>query len=222
MNSGVSNPASNSTSHTTIYLLRHGAIQPPGGGKRYIGSLDLALSRSGLDQARIWARYFSDAGLDEIYCSDLSRCLETARIIGARCALAPRPVPELREISLGSWEGRRFETIKSRYPHEFEQRGAQMADHRPPGGESFRDLLQRSWPIFAAAARGEGTRTLMVTHAGVIRVILCRILGMPLENLFSIGQDYGALNVVGVRRGTCRVQALNLPTPATQADRSAP
>jgi len=200
----------------TIYLLRHGEVRSPPGGKRYIGWQDLPLNRIGLEQAAAWATYFEALGLDEICCSDLIRCRETADIIGRRCSLEARALPELREVRLGQWEGKSFEEVKTRYPQAFQARGEQIADHRPPGGESFRDLLNRTWPVFEALVRRPGNRTLVVTHAGVIRVLLCRLLGLPLENLFSIGQGYGALNIIDVRPQGYRIQGLNFqPTPGS-------
>lgn len=199
--------------HVTIYLLRHGAVHSPGGGKRYAGWQDHALSDVGLAQAGMWADYFGGAALKAIYCSDLARCLETAGIIGARCGLEPEPLRDLREVCLGAWEGQRFDTVQTLNPQGFKERGDHIADHRPPGGESFRDLQERVWPIFETIARSFSGHTLIVTHAGVIRVLLCRLLGMPLENLFCIGQSIGALNIIDVRRGANRVQGLNIQSP---------
>lgn len=89
----------------------------------------------------------------------------------------------------------------------------QRPTNRPPGGESFRDLQARVWPVFEAIARRICGPTLMVTHAGVIRVLLCRLLGMPLENLFCIGQTHGALNIIALRQEGRRIQAMNLRSP---------
>jgi broad specificity phosphatase PhoE len=200
-------------SHGTIYLLRHGAVRSPEGGKRYVGWQDYALSDAGLGQAGRWAAYFAGTTLEDIYCSDLGRCLETAHIIGARCSLEPKALPELREVCLGAWEGQRFVTVRTLYPQAFQERGDHIADHRPPGGESFRDLQARVWTVFEALVRRGSGQTLIVTHAGVIRVLLCRLLGMPLENLFCLGQSYGALNIVDVRPEGNRIQALNLLSP---------
>ncbi len=198
----------------TIYLLRHGSIRSPAGGQRYIGWQDLPLNRIGLAQAAAWAVYFETLGLDAICCSDLIRCRETADIIGRRCSVEPRVFPELREVCLGAWEGISFKEMKTRYPQAFRLRGEQIADHRPPGGESFRDLQDRTWPVLEALVRRPGTRKLMVTHAGVIRVLLCRLLGMPLENLFFIGQSPGALSIIVVRPVGYRLQGLNFqPSP---------
>ena len=194
----------------TIYLLRHGEIRSLKEGKRYIGWQDVALSDVGLSQARKWADYFSVAALDNICSSDLTRCFDTARIISARCSLEPKVFPGLREIHLGQWEGERFETIQARDPAAFFERGDRIADHRPPGGESFHDLQDRVWPVFEEIVQRFSRPTLIVTHAGVIRVLLCRILGMPLENLFSIGQAHGALSIIDVRKKRWCVQTINL------------
>jgi probable phosphoglycerate mutase len=148
--------------------------------------------------------------LEEICCSDLIRCRVTAGIISARFSIEPRAYPELREVSLGAWEGKSFEYIQTLQPKEFQKRGEHLADHRPPGGESFRDLDNRTRPLFEAVVRRLQKRTLIVTHAGVIRVLLCRLLDMPLERLFSIGQSYGALTIIDVRPKGCRLQGVNL------------
>lgn len=200
----------------TIHLLRHGAIQNPGEGRRYIGWQDLPLNDLGRRQARGWADYFSRTALDGIFCSDLVRCLETARIIGARCSMDPIALPELREVSLGAWEGKRFDAVRAADPHEFQRRGENIDDHRPPGGESFDDLQRRVWPVFTNLGSGLHRSILMVTHAGVIRVLLCRLLGMPLKNLFRIGSTYGALSTIDFGPKGYWVRAVNLPSPIYQ------
>lgn len=194
----------------TIYLLRHGAVQSQKDGKRYIGWQDLPLSRIGVAQATTWADHFKGLGLEEICCSDLIRCRETARIIAAPHSLVPCPCRELREIHMGAWEGKTFQEVNALHPRAFKARGQYLADHRPPEGESFRDLQNRVWPLFEAVVRRLRHRTLVVTHAGVIRVLLCRLLSMPLDHLFSIGQSHGALNIIDIRPDGFRLQAMNL------------
>ena len=200
-------------SRSMIWLLRHGVIQAAEAGKRYIGRQDLPLSDIGLGQARAWADYFAGLKVDKIVSSPLIRCLETARIIGGGCRIEPQVIAQLVEICLGSWEGRRFETIKTLFPQAFRERGEHMADHRPPGGESFRDVQQRVWPLFETLTRQLPGNTLIVTHAGVIRVLLCSVLGMPLDHLFRMGQDHGALNIIEIRSDGFRLQSLNQQAP---------
>jgi alpha-ribazole phosphatase len=206
-------PSTGTQADGRLFLLRHGAVQLPGAGRHYIGQQDLPLSDRGRAQADAWAAYFATLELDAIVCSDLARCLESARIIAAASHLTPQARPELREIALGEWEGQSFTAIQRRDPKAFQQRGGRIADHRPPGGESFRDLDERIWLFFEPLLRPSPAQTLVVTHAGVIRVLLCRLLGMPLENLFAIGVAYGGLGIVAIRPGGARLQALNLPAP---------
>jgi probable phosphoglycerate mutase len=213
MLSALTVSGSGAASGGTIYLLRHGAVQLPKGCKRYIGWHDLPLNSLGFRQAVAWADYFSGLGLEEICCSDLIRCRVTAGIISARFSIEPRVYSEFREVSLGAWEGKSFEYVQTLQPREFQKRGEHLADHRPPGGESFRDLQNRTWPLFEAVVRRLRKRTLIVTHAGVIRVLLCRLLGMPLERLFSIGQSYGALTIIDMLPKGCRLQGLNIQQP---------
>jgi len=196
-----------------ILLLRHDEVQRVGEGRHYFGQQDLPLSARGREQAAAWGDYMAAAGLRAIASSDLARCRETARIIGERCRLSPQVYPELREVDLGEWDGQPFAAIRDGDPQSFRQRGAHIADHRPPGGESFRDLDGRAWPFFEGLLRRPPGRILVVTHAGVIRVLLCRILRIPLENLFTIGVAHGALSIVDIRPDGGRLQALNLPTP---------
>ena len=51
---------------------------------------------------------------------------------------------------------------------------------------------------------------LIVGHAGVSRAILCHLLGIPLANLFRLGQDYGSLSIIDNEKGEMRLVAMNL------------
>jgi alpha-ribazole phosphatase len=101
----------------------------------------------------------------------------------------------LNEIFLGQWDGMTFEEVKRQSPKGFKQRGEHLDTFRPPGGESFVDLQNRVLPFFHQCLREPGT-PLFVTHAGVIRVILCHVTGLALKDLFQISMAYGQLFVL--------------------------
>jgi len=61
-----------------LYLLRHGATVQSA-EKRYIGQTDISLSDLGRKQARWWQKELSPITFDAIYCSDLSRAIDTAK-----------------------------------------------------------------------------------------------------------------------------------------------
>ncbi|BAF58870.1 MAG: alpha-ribazole phosphatase [Pelotomaculum sp.] len=191
-----------------IYLVRHGEVAG-GGSRRFIGQIDLPLSEAGRKQAACLRDALARAELNGIFCSDLDRSVTTALIIGEKHNLKPVPKKELREISLGAWEGLTFEEVRRKYPGEFEKRGACIVHYRPPWGESFARCAARVIPALKEIVSSVEGNILIVGHAGVNRIILCLALGAPLENLFRIKQDYGCLNVLLLDNSGIKIIMLN-------------
>jgi probable phosphoglycerate mutase len=194
-----------------IFLLRHGAIQHRSAPRRFIGQTDLPLNDRGRRQAHYWRACLAHATVAGICCSDLCRCTETARIAVPGEPPPVRAVPAMREIDLGQWDGLSFERVRRQWPDAFRQRGQDIAGFRPPDGESFTDLHQRVIPAFEEMVGRTDGNLLIVAHAGVNRVILCHLLGMPLGHLFRISQCPGAMNVIDRRADGYRVLRMNLP-----------
>lgn len=175
------------------YLIRHGEItqyRP----RRFVGQLDLPLTDLGREQIRAVARHLDGRGVARLVCSPLARCVESAAIIGRVLGLGAGHAPGLREISLGEWEGLTVDEVRERFPGSHEARGRDLVGFRPPGGESFADVQGRAWAAFETALTDAIGDVAIVAHGGVNRALLCRILGMPLENLFRLGQDYACVN----------------------------
>jgi alpha-ribazole phosphatase len=191
-----------------IYLVRHGDIDQ-GRNKRYIGQSDIKLSSLGLEQADFLKQSFKVIPLNNIYCSDLSRARQTAEIIAAPHAIVPTTLAELRELNMGEWEGKLFSEIKSNYPKEFRERGEDIANYASPKGESFLDCSQRVIPIFERFSQSDENTILIVGHAGMNRVILCHILGLPLDNVFRLEQNYGCVNLIYCQGSEYRLKYLN-------------
>lgn len=193
----------------TIYLIRHGRIDLPGGERTYVGQIDLPLSGEGCRQGVSLAGRFSRVRLDAVFASDLSRALATAGLIANAKGLTVRKRRDLREIALGEWEGLSFPAVARRYPGQFEARGRDILHFRPPGGESFADCGLRVRAAFDEIIRSAHTDIAIVAHAGVNRLLLCHVLGMPPENLFRIAQDYACVNVILSGDFGYRVKMLN-------------
>ncbi len=195
---------------TTIFLLRHGEIET-GDVRKFVGQRDLALTETGLDQARLWRRQLAPIRFSKIFTSDLPRCLDTAAIVAEEQSASILEVPEFREINLGRWQGVEVDEIRRLYPEEYERRSRDIANFRPPGGESFSDLSGRVVPLFEQITEGLDGRVLIVSHSGVIRVILCRVLGLSLDNVLKLELDYGSLSVVQRAGEYFRMYAMNIP-----------
>jgi probable phosphoglycerate mutase len=190
--------------------LRHGDIRTAAEEKQFIGQSDLPLDERGCRQARFWRDWLSGVQIEQVFTSGLARCMETARIIASDRPVDIVSSAALKEIRLGRWEGLSFAHVRRRWPEAFAQRGRSIVHFRPPGGENVADLQRRVIAAFEKMLAHSGGNLLIVAHAGVNRVILCHLLGMPLENVFRIGQDLGCLNLIDRRPQGLRIQALNL------------
>ena len=124
-----------------------------------------------------------------------------------------RPYKHLREIDAGSWEGLSEAEVKGRYPVEFAEREHDPIGFRFPGGESYRDLQKEVVPVFTRITKRAVGDILMVAHKGVNRVLLAHLLGRPLEELYSIPQDYGCVNLIRVSVRTDGDREIKVTTP---------
>jgi len=193
----------------TVYLIRHGTIKMETDQRCYIGQLDVPLNETGFQQASNLQKRFERAAISAVYCSDLLRTRQTAEIIVANRPLELIARQDLREIHLGEWEGCTFSDIAQRFPNEFKARGVDIGYYCVPGGESFANCSSRVVAAFHEIMANSAGNVLIVAHAGVNRLLLCYMLGMPLANLFRISQDYGCLNIVHCNNSVYHVQLVN-------------
>lgn len=159
-----------------VFLLRHGATGRQG---RYIGSSDIPLSEEGVEQTDRTARLLRQEGIARILCSPMLRCRETRDRLRLSCPCDTHGV--LREVDFGRWEGKSFAEIATsdaqlvaswvREPHIF----------RFPEGESLAGFHERVTACHDLILATTDQRLLVVTHGGVIRHLLCLMLGLPSE-----------------------------------------
>lgn len=135
--------------------------------------------------------------LAAVYTSNLSRAMKSAEIIARPYKLKPIQMKELRERSFGIWEGMSFTEIKERYPEEFSAWAGNPLKYSPVEGESTVEVEKRVMKaVNRILKKHKGDEIAIVSHGGVSRIILCNILGIPLENIFRIEQDYAAVNII--------------------------
>jgi alpha-ribazole phosphatase len=181
---------------TRVYLVRHGQVAD-GHTHRYHGNNDIGLSPQGVRQLEELAARLAAVELAGIYASDLTRAFSGAETISRGREVAPQIIPEFREVHFGAWEGLSFTEIAERYPAELEARFRDLSSFRIPGGESLLDVHTRVMPRLDALINHHHQQAfLIVAHAGVNRVILSEALGLSLDHLFRLDQNYGCLNVI--------------------------
>ena len=163
-----------------ILLARHGETAWNAEG-RYQGQEDIALSPVGEAQARALGERLRDVPIDRAVASPLARARRTAEL-----ALGPgrehllTTDPGLMEIAHGDWEGLLASEIRARDPDRLQAWRDAPHTVLMPQGESLQHVLDRAWPALDA----------------VNRVLLCRILGLPLQQLWRFRQAPTTLNLL--------------------------
>ncbi len=176
-----------------IFLIRHGQIEY-GSEKRYIGMTDIPLSNTGIEQVTKLKKFFSGVAIEKAFTSPLKRCMQTAEILLEGSNISWVVVDELREINMGEWENQTLDYIKDHFHEMYDKRGSNIDTFVPPGGESFEQLQKRVMPVFESIALNTTRNTLIISHAGVNRVILSKLFDFPLKEIFKITQPYGCIN----------------------------
>ncbi|MBI1921377.1 MAG: alpha-ribazole phosphatase [Geobacter sp.] len=184
------------TRKTRIYLIRHGEVAGAG-VRRYNGHNDVALSPRGVEQYHALKERFNGTRISACYTSDLTRCRIGAGILGEHLGVAPVVNKNLREMCIGTWEGKTWTELQERYPEEWEARLADIVNYRVPGGENLVDVHGRVIPfVKEIVACHSGEEVLVVAHGGTNRIILLDAIGAPLSALFNIEQTYCCLNII--------------------------
>lgn len=194
---------------TRLIVVRHGQtlwnLQ-----RKYQGHSDIALSDTGLKQAEAVAERLAAETIDAVYASDLSRAFKTAECIAAKHNLTVNVVPELREIKFGDWEGLTYEEISERWPGLLGKLWTTPDELQIPGGETFQQLKERAYAAIKKIVADHPDQTVaVVAHGGTIGTILCAMLEIHLNHVWSIRQDNTAVNIVDFYDGRPTMTLLN-------------
>jgi alpha-ribazole phosphatase len=193
-------------------LVRHGE-SVWNGERRIQGHRDPPFSERGRAQAdRLVGRLVPHLGRGTVavFTSPLRRAAETAERLAASFGVPVVPDPDLREMCLGAWEGRTVPEIQAECPGAYERWLDDPLAWPAPGGEALGDFAARTARAFARMRLAHPDRDLIVvSHGGVIKSLLCEVLGLDVRHLFRIKQDNTAINLVEVGPSVRRVVLLN-------------
>ncbi len=160
-----------------LLMIRHGESEDRYKG-RYIGKTDAALSAVGQKQAAALAAPLSRFGGASFFSSPLGRARQTAELAtGGNRRLESDA--NLREIDFGLWEGMSFEEIAAAYPAQVVKWAARGEDFTFPEGESTEDFRKRIETAADRIVSDPAGTTVVFTHGGVIRFLICHFLGLP-------------------------------------------
>ena len=170
-------------------LLRHGETER-GGGLR--GSLDDALTAKGWAQMR--DAVVAQGPWDRLVCSPLQRCARFADELGARLNLPVTLEKDLQELHFGAWEGQSAAALMETDAEGLGLFWADPYSFTPPDGEPVSAFSDR---VLGAVARLHqayaGERVLLISHGGVMRLLLAQARDLPREQLLNVEVGHGGL-----------------------------
>lgn len=182
-----------------ILIARHGET-PWNKEGRYQGHTDVPLSNDGEAQARALAARLQSMEIHRAVASPLQRARRTAEIaLGTRASLLTLDA-DLVEISHGNWEGKLASEIELADPAMLQQWRQHPTAELPagPGAESLGQVTTRAWRALAHAMTGmaDDETLLLVAHDAVNRALICKIMGLGLERVWSFQQSPATLNAL--------------------------
>lgn len=191
---------------TIVDLIRHGE---PEGGKMIRGQgIDHPLSALGWSQ--MWRALGDTAPWDQIVSSPLARCREFAVALATRHGLPLVVEPELREIAMGAWEGRRRQELAREEPAVYNAFRRDPVRHRPPDGERLEPFQARiARAYWRQIAAYPGRRLLIVCHSGVSRAIVGELLAAAPLHWYRMQIDYAGLTRIRHNRYGAAIEHVN-------------
>lgn len=178
-------------------LLRHGETEF-GGGLR--GSLDDALTDLGWQQMR--SAVIKAGPWDRIISSPLQRCARFAEELAARLDLPLRLERDLQELHFGDWEGRSAAQLMETDAEALGMFWTDPYGFTPPNGEPVADFSSRvRGAVERLQADHDGERVLLISHGGVMKLLLAQARGLPQEQLLQVEVGHGSVFALEVNEG---------------------
>lgn len=196
-----------------LVLVRHAETTAQEQGL-YIGTGDMDLTDHGRQQADLLGDWAKSASLDAIWSSPLTRALATVSPAAEVTGIRTRVDDRLRELHFGVAEGRTLEQLNDDFRAEVEAfRAAPVDNHLPKGEDPHQAALRVLEFLEEAGKQHAHGRVLVVFHNTVLRLALCHLLGIPLNEYrrrFPLVHNC-ALTEVQLKRGSAALLQYNNP-----------
>lgn len=182
--------------------------------ERLVGRMDgIGLTHRGMEQARKLAASLLDWEIDRIVSSPRQRASETAAQIVRDRLLQVELHQGFDELDFGRWTGTQFSHLKE--IEEWKLFNNDRVLFTPPGGESLLHVQERALSAVTSLWRETpGQTILVVTHADVIRTLLCLFCGAPLELLLRFSVAPASVSIIELADWGASVHCINQTLPA--------
>ena len=194
---------------TTLFLVRHGRSTANVAGVLAGHQPGVNLDERGIEQALALADKFPGSDLKAIISSPLARCQQTAGYLAGRLAMKVTTDERFTEMDFGLWQGRTLaDLVKEPLWPAIQNQPSQV---RFPEGETYEEVAMRAnsaidhWnDLF------ENGSYAVFTHADLIKVVVAKALGLPLDHFQRIAIDPCSVTVFDYAKGRVVLRALNV------------
>ncbi|RKD30590.1 alpha-ribazole phosphatase [Thermohalobacter berrensis] len=174
-----------------VILVRHGETKA-NKEKRYSGWTDFPLTEDGQKQVKKLQKLLENEKIDLIYSSPLTRTYNTAKAIAKKLNKDIIVTDSLKEMNFGIFDGKRVDEIVKEHKSEWNNWTNDYINYRIPKGESLNDAYNRVIS-FIDGLKKEDKTYLLVTHGGIIKIILTYLLDLELEKMWHFRTSTGCL-----------------------------
>jgi broad specificity phosphatase PhoE len=173
------------------YIVRHADKENGDFYNPRLSHQDQPISQVGRERTQKLLAFFADKEVAEIYVSAYQRTGQTAAPLAGYFDLTPIVDERLNEIDNGLFDGATEEQLVLRFPAEWGAFRERQADFRFPEGETGEEARERIAGFLDEKLETHGEQNiLIVSHEGLIRLLMCHITGNPVYNRWNYYVDF--------------------------------
>jgi broad specificity phosphatase PhoE len=183
-----------------VYLLRH--AQSVANTKGILAGQDdsVELSKDGFKQSKELASYLKTLNISEVYCSPLTRCIQTITpFMKVNPKIDFKIEPDLIEMNYGDWSGKKLRTLSKDKRWKNVQNNP--SNFTFPQGESFKQMRRRVDGLIRDLSMEKGP-ILLVTHGDIIKMILAASLGLPIDKFQSFVAEPASISAISIGKSS--------------------
>ncbi|AVQ90257.1 adenosylcobalamin/alpha-ribazole phosphatase [Citrobacter freundii] len=179
-----------------LWLVRHGETEANVAGL-YSGHAPTPLTERGIAQAQTLSTLLRDVHVDNVLCSELERARHTTQLILGDREIPVRNMPELNEMFFGDWEMRHHRDLAREDAENYAVWCNDWQNATPTNGEGFQAFSLRVERFIAQLDNYKMCQNLLVvSHQGVLSVLLARLLSMPAAAMWHFRVEQGCWSAI--------------------------
>lgn len=192
-----------------IWLVRHGQTQANVDGL-YSGISETPLTERGIVQAQAVGDLLNYVAFEKVLCSELGRAQHTTKLILQQRDIPVITEPRLNEMNFGDWEMQHHRDLQRMDAENYAAWCSNWQNVVPKNGEGFQ-LFSKRVSEFAStlASRPKDENLLIVSHQGVLSLLIATLLNMPAASLWHFVIEQGAWSCVEIHEGFTTLRTLN-------------